>query len=734
MIPDDYLNDLKSRLTSQAEDVCHQLLGGGKRKGRRWVCGGVDGGAGQSMNVELDGDKAGLWRDAATGEGGDLLTLWQVNQGLSFPEAVAAAASFAGILPPDTRETAPKLTHLSLASYIYEEPPAPEAAKPDIEPPMPEAGDAPTRRASTSTDWEKDVAGFSDEHAAMLCEWRGFSTDFVKWLHRQELIGVHNGCFAFPVHDEKGEVIRIHFKGKDHWQYHPKGGDTAPLLVGAPITHAAEVLVFESQWDAFAMLDKLGAHRAENANRYCAYITRGATSNTNLARLAVPKVIACPQNDPAEKASKTTGRTPAQEWLHRIQTSKHKSTSFSVFDTPPQHKDANDWIRADKPTEEVVTRLVSGAINPLLKGVIRGVSSFPTDIPPEDVLFGDGLGRIGDTGFLNSGAGMGKSVAQGQTSIAFALGLPYLGIRPTRPLKIIHFCGEDDEATIGQCREGFLTHSEEITGRKLLARDLLPLDSMIRTDFERKFTGDKFLARLEEMLNDEHADLILINPLLSFIGGDIVLTVSKFLREGLGPILQRHRCAALIAHHTCKLNRDSWDNMDFTYSGIGGGEVANIPRFILTLAPTKAKGLMAVHASKRTTTGWKDECGRYMAHAYFRRTDNPTRPAWLPVGYEEAEEMIAARAGSFGGGRAKKATVDDLVEILSTGAMRLEPLIESLMKKCGCGRTIAKTVINNARLGAISKFTEKDEKTGRNVIWLCLPEHKGQWVKDELTV
>ena len=242
------------------------------------------------------------------------------------------------------------------------------------------------------------------------------------------------------------------------------------------------------------------------------------------------------------------------------------------------------------------------------------------------------------------------------------------------------------------------------------------------------------MARLEEMLNDEHADLILINPLLSFIGGDIVLTVSKFLREGLGPILQRHRCAALIAHHTCKLNRDSWENMDFTYSGIGGGEVANIPRFILTLAPTKVKGLMAVHASKRTTTGWKDESGRYMDHAYFRRTDNPTRPAWLPVGYEEAEEMLASRAGASGGGRSPKATFEHLVEILAVGAMTRKALIESLRKASGCGLTIAKNVISNARAGTIAVFTDKDPETGKKVIWYCLPEHKGQWVKDELTV
>jgi hypothetical protein len=727
---DPYADDILARLHARVEEVCTHLMPQGKRRGTGYFAGGVSGESGKSLEVELQGTKVGLFHDRAASESGSLLKLWMMNRGIRFPDALDEAADFLGIPRRERTKSSTPSKRLNPSGFEYSDPTETHLTKPEAEPendPMPP-------ETAPKIDWDSCLMDFTESKADEVCKARGYSPHFVDWLHEQEMIGIHKGCVAFPVHNDKGDVVRIHFKGRDHWEYHPKGGESTPLLVGATIAHAAEVLAFESQWDAFAMLDKLGAHLAENSNKYCAYVTRGASTNTNLGKHAIAKLIACPQNDPPEKASKTTGRTPAEEWLFRIQGSKHKSTAFSVFDTPPQHKDANDWIRADKPTSDEVTRLVAGAVNPLLKGVIRGFSSFPTDIPKEDVLIGEGLLRVGDIGDTHSGAGMGKSVIQAQTSMAYALGLPYLGIRPARPLKIIHFCGEDDEATIGQCREGFLANSEAITGRRLSAKDLLPLDNMVRTDFSREFTGDKFLARLEEMLNDEHADLILINPLLSFIGGDIVLTVSKFLREGLGPILQRHRCAALIAHHTCKLNKDSWENMDFTYSGIGGGEVANIPRFILTLAPTKAKGLMAVHVSKRQTTGWKDESGRFMTHAYFRRTDDPTRPAWLPVGYEEAEEMIASRAGASGGGREKKATFEHLVEVLAVGAMTRIALIESLRKACGCGETVAKTVISNARAGTISEFTERDPKTGRNVVWFCLPEHRGQWVKDELTV
>jgi AAA domain len=384
-----------------------------------------------------------------------------------------------------------------------------------------------------------------------------------------------------------------------------------------------------------------------------------------------------------------------------------------------------------KPITEI-TLLEAAGEKPDQSEVVRGFMDFPTHPPADDVLAGDGQFRVADIHMWNAPAGQGKSVGASQKTMAWSLGLPYFGIYPTRPLKIIHFCGEDDASTIGQCREGFLLHSEVITGRQLTSADLKPLDEMVRTDFSREFTGNAFLLRLDAMLTEEHADVILINPLLSFIGGPIVETVSDFLRKGLGPILQRHRCAALISHHTCKLNKDSWENMDFTYSGIGGGEIANIPRSVFTLAPTKVEGLLILHVSKRKTVGWKDDEGKFTDHAYFKRTDDPKRPAWLPVTHGEAAELMEA-VNSSSGGRNKKATIEHVMEALTVGAMTRQALIETVIKNCRCGLSTAKTAISNAQLGSVSTFTEKDSKTGRSILFFCLPEHRGQWVKTELT-
>jgi hypothetical protein len=64
--------------------------------------------------------------------------------------------------------------------------------------------------------------------------------------------------------------------------------------------------------------------------------------------------------------------------------------------------------------------------------MVRGFSSFPTDPLPENILAGNAWLRVGDVHFFNSSAGAGKSVALIQASMAWALGLPFLGIKPAR--------------------------------------------------------------------------------------------------------------------------------------------------------------------------------------------------------------------------------------------------------------------------------------------------------------
>jgi hypothetical protein len=189
------------------------------------------------------------------------------------------------------------------------------------------------------------------------------------------------------------------------------------------------------------------------------------------------------------------------------------------------------------------------------------------------------------------------------------------------------------------------------------------------------------------------------------------------------PILQKHGCAALIAHHTGKMSRDGWENTDDTYSAIGGGEMANIPRSILTLRPTPADGLSVLRVAKRQTTGWKDDCGNFTASYFLRRTNDPTRPAWLPVGSDEAEELLSDSRGNGGAVKGgKKCTAADVVEAVKTGAMQRQALIEWLRKKCNCSERPAKDAINEAEFveKSVSSYTEPNPRGGNPIKWFCV--------------
>ena len=347
--------------------------------------------------------------------------------------------------------------------------------------------------------------------------------------------------------------------------------------------------------------------------------------------------------------------------------------------------------------------------------ITKGINSYPTIVPPETVLLGNSWMRRGDIVNLVSSAGGGKSVAAVQAMIAWALGLPYFGIKPPRPLRILLFSGEDDGVTLGQCREGFLEHSEAITGKKLEFQDLEKLDSMIRTEFIREHVGDGFHPHLADLLTASPVDLVIINPLLSYVGGEIVACGSEWLRCGLMPILQEHDCGALVIHHTTKLQKNSWENIDDTYSGIGGGEIANIPRSILTLKPTPAKGIFVLTVSKRQTAGWQDDMGKFTTSYYIRRSDNPERPAWIPVPCNEAQNEIAFGSSLKGGRSSRKVLpIDVQAAVLASGRISRVELIDQMMGSYFCSDKPAKTAILEAeRDGLIFPYFEKNPHGGQ---------------------
>ena len=66
----------------------------GTRVGNEWCVGNLDGAPGKSLKVHLTGEKAGLWKDFSSQEGGDLVELWTQVKKVSKSEAIKEIHSY----------------------------------------------------------------------------------------------------------------------------------------------------------------------------------------------------------------------------------------------------------------------------------------------------------------------------------------------------------------------------------------------------------------------------------------------------------------------------------------------------------------------------------------------------------------------------------------------------------------------------------------------------------------
>ena len=89
-------------LARRAEAVCRRYLPHGRRQGRYWVAGDLDGARGRSLYVRLEAPGApGKWTDAATGEHGDLLDVVRRRSGAPTLRAALAEARAFLALPAE---------------------------------------------------------------------------------------------------------------------------------------------------------------------------------------------------------------------------------------------------------------------------------------------------------------------------------------------------------------------------------------------------------------------------------------------------------------------------------------------------------------------------------------------------------------------------------------------------------------------------------------------------------
>ena len=287
--------------------------------------------------------------------------------------------------------------------------------------------------------------------------------------------------------------------------------------------------------------------------------------------------------------------------------------------------------------------------------VCRSLADLAPPLPEKEnpaALFRNGWLRKGGGAFLVSTSGTGKSVWTVQASLLWAQGLPAFGIVPVRPLKIGIVQAEDDDEEMVKFRNDITDGLVEQAGLdrgqvEAAARSGVYLFNPVGK------VGVAFIEYLGKILEKyPELDLLIINPLQSYFGGDISRNaeVSGFLRAGLDRLIKPNKVGVLFVHHTNKpptaKERSGWGTDAFAaYIGAGGAEIVNWARAMLALMPCENdSGLFRLTAAKRgQRLGWKDAADeptnvRFIAHS-------KNRIFWRDATPEESATAQASAGG-----------------------------------------------------------------------------------------
>jgi hypothetical protein len=215
------------------------------------------------------------------------------------------------------------------------------------------------------------------------------------------------------------------------------------------------------------------------------------------------------------------------------------------------------------------------------------------------ILLGNRYLNRGDGMVVSSSSGMGKSSFSMQAAGDWALGMPFFGIAPNGPLRILVVQSEDSDGDIAEVWQS-LAHAK---GWNPQQRETL--EKNIRIISERSLRGVLFINWLRGQTELFKPDLVIINPLQAFIDGDVTDSrdIGAFLREGLNGINRDSAFGYLIIHHTTKpaTGKERSERLwhEVMYDMAGGAEIINWARAIISLRATETPGHFKAVLAKR---------------------------------------------------------------------------------------------------------------------------------------
>ena len=372
-------------------------------------------------------------------------------------------------------------------------------------------------------------------------------------------------------------------------------------------------------------------------------------AGTPVCAESISDFIACSDLD--KEFQHAIDSTKTFDWHHWPEHAD-QSLAFSPSSLPLEYCLSElGYLYSKRQAAQIATRLQEGTLElhtaitslqqfiPQTNGnILRPLLTFGDTGPdPGSTLLGNRfLCREGGMLFVGP-SGIGKTAASVQQDLLWSIGLRAFGIAPTHPLKILTIYAEDDEGDLSEIVSGILSNLNLSADQLSLCRRNCLYVS------EKSMTSIPFLEKVvAPLLIKVRPDLLRINPLQAYLGGDIKDTQlsAAFLRNTLNPLLVTYQLACILVHHTPKTNfRDTteWKASDWMYAGAGAADITNWARAALVIDPTEDPHVFRFIAAKRgSRIGWASDNGdsvtiRHFSHStsssiYWRDTESNAIP------------------------------------------------------------------------------------------------------------
>lgn len=218
----------------------------------------------------------------------------------------------------------------------------------------------------------------------------------------------------------------------------------------------------------------------------------------------------------------------------------------------------------------------------------------------------------GSSLLITGQSGIGKSSFTMQMACAFAVGRELFGIPTKRPLRVGVVQAENDSGDLAEAYRG-VTSAMELTQTE---RALLHENLRFYTETSR--TGKDFADMIRKIVVRQRIDLLVCDPLLSYIGGDLSKqeVASHFLRNLCGPILADTGVILCFTHHEGKPKpkevTEGQTISDMAYAGLGSSELVNWARAIINIRrESKDLPIFSFNLTKRgKLAGMRDADGK----------------------------------------------------------------------------------------------------------------------------